>query len=290
MTYNERGYKLVRDKEGPKFNDLYSVNRTIVPPPLPKTVSTCYLDPGPRNDKLKVEFEECFHAPPTQDAVDLDKLCVGTRRNETQIPKRVIQVRLDGSSSSEPPEEMESRSMRHSWQIMHVDYEYIYYDRKGAKDFMARHYPLVPPILDLLEDNKLMEMWGDLVVYSMMYKYGGIYADVDTEALRSFDCLIRSNDTFVVGFDSSYVRMGPKSSIRPAATFKNFAVSRLNPTLKSLIELLFEKLSEIEDFSSHKYVSGVLEKFSSEALKSILQPGKNDVQLASPNPDFTFHR
>ncbi|MDO8288282.1 MAG: glycosyltransferase [Parvibaculum sp.] len=86
-----------------------------------------------------------------------------------------------------------------SWRLHHPTWEYRFWTDTSLRAFVAATYPAFLPIYDGYEKNICR---ADAGRYLLLSHFGGLYADLDAEALRPFDDLIESHD-FVIGLEPS---------------------------------------------------------------------------------------
>ena len=71
-----------------------------------------------------------------------------------------------------------------SWQQKHPDWEYWFWTKKDANEFVKAEYPEHYA----LYDSYISPIFrADAMRYFVLYKYGGVYADLDMEALKPLD-------------------------------------------------------------------------------------------------------
>ncbi|MBU0508402.1 hypothetical protein KKH27_06150 [bacterium] len=94
----------------------------------------------------------------------------------TTIPKIFHKVWLGGKPFPE-----RCQRLWDTWKQYHSDFEFMFWTESN---------------LPVLQNRKLFDrattyaMASDIVRYELMYLYGGIYSDTDTECLKSFDNLL----------------------------------------------------------------------------------------------------
>jgi len=76
------------------------------------------------------------------------------------------------------------KQLQDSWKIHNPSYEYTLWDDEENRDFIEKYYPDFLSIYDGYDVNIKRV---DAVRYFYLYHYGGIYADLDFECLKSFD-------------------------------------------------------------------------------------------------------
>jgi hypothetical protein len=69
-----------------------------------------------------------------------------------------------------------------SWRKTHPDWQYWYWTDAAAREFLRQKYPRFLPIFDGYSRNIHR---ADVIRYFILYEYGGWYADLDVEALKS---------------------------------------------------------------------------------------------------------
>lgn len=74
-----------------------------------------------------------------------------------------------------------------SWRTLHPTYEYHYRTDADNRAFVDRHYP---DYLTLYDGYPLPIQRADFVRYLLLRHYGGVYVDMDFEALRPLDTLL----------------------------------------------------------------------------------------------------
>jgi mannosyltransferase OCH1-like enzyme len=74
-----------------------------------------------------------------------------------------------------------------SWRESHPAYEYRYWTDADNREFMAGHYPEFLPIYD---GYKLGVHRADMVRYFIVRHFGGVYVDMDFEALKPLDSFL----------------------------------------------------------------------------------------------------
>jgi len=98
------------------------------------------------------------------------------------IPKIIHQT----WRSTELPERF--RPLQASWRRLHPDWEYRFYDDRACRDHVATHFP---ELLDLYDGCPHPVQRADIFRYLVVAKFGGVYADIDVEALRPHDPLLQ---------------------------------------------------------------------------------------------------
>lgn len=76
-----------------------------------------------------------------------------------------------------------------SWRIRHPDWQWVLWTDEDNDQLIAQHWPMLNDTYWGLQGNIFR---ADFVRNLYMYTYGGMYADLDMECLRSIDTLIES--------------------------------------------------------------------------------------------------
>ena len=71
-----------------------------------------------------------------------------------------------------------------SWQTYNPGLDYRFYDDAGCRDLVAREFP---QYLDCYDRFLYPIQRADFFRYLVVYRYGGLYADIDMECLQPFD-------------------------------------------------------------------------------------------------------
>lgn len=82
-----------------------------------------------------------------------------------------------------------------TWQQKNPLYEYTIWDDSDNRNFIKSHFPSFLPIYDGYDVNIKRV---DAVRYFYLFKYGGIYADIDFVCLKSFDDIMMQPENYDV--------------------------------------------------------------------------------------------
>lgn len=100
-----------------------------------------------------------------------------------QIPKIIHQIWSD----KQYPLPDYLKGLSETWKEHHPEWKYILWDEKDIANFVQKNYPQYWDFyLSLPYD---IQRW-DAVRYLILYKYGGLYVDIDMEALSPIDELL----------------------------------------------------------------------------------------------------
>jgi mannosyltransferase OCH1-like enzyme len=87
--------------------------------------------------------------------------------------------------------------LQDTWKRLHPDWEHRLWTDDDNARFIAEHYPAFLPIYKAY-DQEIKRV--DAVRYFIMHHYGGVYVDLDFEALRPIDGLLAGKEV-VLGWE-----------------------------------------------------------------------------------------
>ena len=116
-----------------------------------------------------------------------------------------------------------------TWKTLNPDYEYRYMDDNQAAQFILEEYG--QEWHDLFVGLPVGVMRGDLWRYMIIYKYGGVYTDLDTECINPISLWLNEEYEMIVC---------PETDLHFCQW--TFAASAGNPILKSVLDTIKEKL------------------------------------------------
>lgn len=125
-----------------------------------------------------------------------------------------------------------------TWKNLNPEFEYKYMDDFEASQFILNEYG--KEWHDIFVSLPVGVMRGDLWRYMVIYKYGGVYADLDTECLTPINVWLNEDYDMIVC---------PETDIHFCQW--TFAASAGNPILKSVLDTIKEKLINPEYGSPH---------------------------------------
>lgn len=114
-------------------------------------------------------------------------------------PMRIPRVIHQTYNSKELP--LHLQRMVNTWLAKNPGWEYRLYDDKDCHDFVEQEFP------EYLEAFKALPKEverSDFFRYLVILKYGGVYADVDTECRQPLESFLLPTDTLVVGWEADY--------------------------------------------------------------------------------------
>lgn len=141
------------------------------------------------------------------------------------IPKIIWQTYKDPFDQLQPY----MLDVINTWKTLNPEYEYRYMDDNQAAQFILKEYG--QEWHDLFTGLPVGVMRGDLWRYMIIYKYGGVYTDLDTECLNPINVWLNEEYEMIVC---------PETDLHFCQW--TFAASAGNPILKSVLDTIKEKL------------------------------------------------
>lgn len=168
-----------------------------------------------------------------------------------------------------------------SWRKFSKEIKYFFYSDKMCDTFMKEHFS--GTVYDAYCRLPLAVMKADLWRYCIIYKYGGIYADVDTICHQNPNLFI--NDCLLC--------IVPENSCHLCQWV--FSAPPESPFLKSIIELSVERIHNTPEIKGEHIVHhltgpGVFTEGIEILLKDKQQPTFEDKKLYYRYPDLSLIR
>lgn len=102
------------------------------------------------------------------------------------IPKIIHQV-WEGATEPVMPERL--RILSESWREKNPSWEYRLWHQADMEELVKQDFPDFEETYFNLEHN--VQRW-DAIRYMILYQYGGLYADLDTECLEPIDKMLQN--------------------------------------------------------------------------------------------------
>ena len=187
------------------------------------------------------------------------------------IPKVIYQTYKDPFDSL--PEYMQKTS--NSWKTMNPDYEHVYMDDSQASDFIKKEYG--EKVYNLFINAPVGVMRGDMFRYLIIYKYGGIYADLDTLCVEPVSSWMKEDKSFIVC---------PEHQDHFCQW--TFAATAGHPILKSVIDLMIDRMEKADYTKKHfvHYLTGP-GMWTSGIMASLNLEDKDPEGVAHYDPEGT---
>lgn len=125
-----------------------------------------------------------------------------------------------------------------TWKNLNPEFEYRYMDDAQAAEFILKEYG--QEWHDLFISLPVGVMRGDLWRYMIIYKYGGVYTDLDTECWNPINVWLNEDYDMIVC---------PETDLHFCQW--TFAASAGNPILKSVLDTIKDRLLNPEYGSPH---------------------------------------
>jgi hypothetical protein len=151
-----------------------------------------------------------------------------------QIPKTIWQTYKTDYNNL--PKDAKNASQ--TWKKLNPDYEYKYMNDRDIYKFVKYNYG--EEMLSLMNSMKVPVMKADLWRYLVIYKYGGIYCDIDTICNKPIDEWIPHDSKMVVAPENGlhYIQW-------------TFASEPKSPIIKSIIDVVVERCQNVDYGRKH---------------------------------------
>jgi hypothetical protein len=127
-----------------------------------------------------------------------------------------------------------------TWKDNNPEYEYRYMDDEEAGEFIKLEYG--DEVYSFFINAPVGVMRGDMWRYLIIYKYGGVYTDLDTECIKPIlTWMIEDKDFIVCPEHQDHFCQW------------TFAASQGNQIIKTVIDLMIERL-KVADYSMKHFV------------------------------------
>lgn len=127
-----------------------------------------------------------------------------------------------------------------TWTVAHPDWEYMFWDDEKIRALMIERYPQYLDLFDGFRFN--MQRW-DTIRYVILEKYGGVYADFDSECIKPIDKLIGDKKCwFSLEPDSSAEINKKEIQLSPAI----MGAIREHPFINKVIHNIFSNIVNFE--------------------------------------------
>ena len=117
--------------------------------------------------------------------------------NTKGVPKFIHQTWKDENVPAEYTEYIRS------WLKIHPDWTYFLWTDRDNLALLESHYPAYVPVYNGYRNWARRVQKADFIRYFILHKYGGVYVDLDFEALRPLDALLSHKGDCVIGAEPS---------------------------------------------------------------------------------------
>jgi hypothetical protein len=184
----------------------------------------------------KIEFSELLNARDNaiirQIKVKPVPIPIPISSQKNIIPKKIFQTH---KSIDFVRNTSKLRLAMNSWRKHSKEFEYYFYTDEICDKFMQENYE--GPIYEAYKKLPLGVMKADLWRYCIIYKYGGIYADIDTICYVNPSYLLRN----------AQIVCAPESDENYLCQW-TFAAPPESPALKCIIDLAVERINKVTKF------------------------------------------
>jgi alpha 1,6-mannosyltransferase len=146
------------------------------------------------------------------------------------IPPKIWQILLPHPSSpANAPVDVQSLVDSPSWLAHNPGYGYILMGQKEADNFIDTHFSSDAKVLGAWRSLKNPGVKSDLLRYLMLFIEGGVYTDIDTEALKPIDLWVpeeyRDQARAIVGIEWDQLDGGPWAEIPHRLQFCQWTIA-----------------------------------------------------------------
>lgn len=160
---------------------------------------------------------------------------------------------------------------------LNSDHKYYLYDDNEIDNFVNKYFP--GEIADCYNKLNIIVAKVDFWRYLVLYKYGGVYLDMDSGINKSLNTLIRENDQAIITYENN-----PNCYVQWALIY-----SKEHPILKRTIKLICNNIknnsfpNDIHKMTGPTVYSKAINEIHSELFNQSLSN-----QFRNKNIDKTF--
>lgn len=93
-----------------------------------------------------------------------------------------------------------------NWKELNPDWDYRYFNDKDCADFIKKHFP---NYFNIYKKIKIPYIRADFWRYLVLYKFGGVYADIDTSLAEPLDFWLETDSGYqFITFDHNDEKYG----------------------------------------------------------------------------------
>jgi mannosyltransferase OCH1-like enzyme len=108
------------------------------------------------------------------------------------IPKIIHQIWFQGESQIPP----HLKEYRETWIKIHTDFEIILWDQVSIEKLLKEYN--LSWLSELYYSYDIMIQKIDIAKYFILYKYGGIYVDMDMKCIKSINAVLNTNHNIIL--------------------------------------------------------------------------------------------
>lgn len=133
------------------------------------------------------------------------------------------------------------KNVSSTWRTLNPDYEYKYMSDASAEKFILDTYG--KDMHELFLNVPVGVMRGDMWRYLVIYEYGGVYTDLDTLCKKPISTWMKDDKSFI---------LCPENNFHLCQW--TFAAEPRHPAIKSVIDLMVDRLSNNPDWNRLHFV------------------------------------
>ncbi|KAJ2986498.1 hypothetical protein NUW58_g5000 [Xylaria curta] len=172
------------------------------------------------------------------------------------IPPKIWQILLPHPNKpADTPFDAQILADAPSWLARNPGYGYILIGQEEANDFINTHFPGDTKILETWRALKNPGVKSDLLRYLMLFIEGGVYTDIDTEALKPIDVWVpeqyRDQAKVVVGIEWDQLNGGPWADIPHRLQFCQWTIAAA-PGHPLFMKMAYHAINVLEKLATER--------------------------------------
>ncbi|KAI0813521.1 hypothetical protein GGR55DRAFT_634851 [Xylaria sp. FL0064] len=207
-----------------------------------------------------------------------------TFSRDHHIPTKIWQIMLPrNGNAADAPVDPQSLVDTTSWLAQNPGYGYVLVGQREADYFINTHFSGDAKILGAWQALKNPGVKSDLLRYLMLFIEGGVYTDIDTEALKPIDLWVpeeyRDRANVVIGIEWDQLDGGPWAEIPHRLQFCQWTIAAA-PGHPLFMKMAYHTLHALERLAAdHNTTLENLELSSVEVMMSSGPASWTDVVL-----------
>ena len=164
-----------------------------------------------------------------------------------------------------------------SWLVYHPDYEYYLWTDESARQLIQERYP---KFLHTYDNYYANIQRADSLRYIILYEFGGIYADLDMESLKSLEPIMRKYSCFLA--QEPYEHPMLQGNFKHLAINAFMACSKGHPFMKLAVDSLelYSHMWMVVDSGGPHFLTSMLKTYN--RLYELDPTDEKGVYLAPP--------
>ncbi|KAI0471186.1 hypothetical protein F4859DRAFT_505087 [Xylaria cf. heliscus] len=194
-----------------------------------------------------------------------------------RIPPKIWQIMLPHPTRpSDTASKAESLTDTPSWLALNPGYGYVLVGEDEADDFISTHFSGDKKITKAWRNLKNPGVKSDLLRYLILFIEGGIYTDIDTEALRPIDSWIpkefRDTTNVIVGIEWDQLDGGPWADIPHRLQFCQWTIAAA-PGHPLFMKMAYHAIDSLERFAAEHGTSETLSDLELSSVEVMMSSG-----------------